>query len=405
VIQRGWVFAVTGLFLLELHVFGQLDPEKRRLIQLAYNQPLEGHAPIAGYGFFYYNNPEFINTNMTLRLAVAPVYIDAELGFKGVLTPNTDISIGVAGGGFADTYSEIRDGQYLKEESFWGHSAEISSSIYQRLNPDWRVPVWWIGRVSFHQSFYEDDGDTAPNFKVPDDVGSFNVRTGFRLGGKEPMINTPVALELSVWYAGQFRNNAQTYGFNDRQLESATHHFWARTLLKYTFEESQQYFDVGLTLGTSIHADRLGAYRLGGMLPFVSEFPLSIPGYFYQEVSASKFGLLTAEYSFPITPNKNWRLSLYGATALVDYLPGLELPDNWQSGVGAGVTWVSPRGSWLVSLLYGYGFNALRHGEEGANQIGFLFQYDFDAVKKYRFRRFEPEISPYSSKGGERIFQ
>jgi hypothetical protein len=387
-----------------LNAFGQLDPEKRRLIQIGNNLPLEGSAPIAGYGFYYYNNPSFINTNMTLRLAVAPIYLDGELGFKGVLTPETDIGIGMAGGGFGDTYSELRGGRYIKEESFWGHTAEISSSIYQRLNPDWRVPMWWIARAGLHHAFYDRSSDTADNFMIPDDVNSINIRTGFRLGGKEPMINTPVALELSAWYEAHLRDNAQTYGFGDRHIESASHTFWGRALLKYTFEESQQYFDVSFTLGTSINADRFSAYRLGGMLPLVSEFPLSIPGYFFQEISATKFGLINAEYSFPITPGKNWRVSFFGAAALVDYLQGLELPEDWQAGVGTGVTWVSPRGAWLISLLYGHGINSIRNGDEGSNQVGFLFQYDFDAVKKYRFRRFEPTVSPYGTSGGERIF-
>jgi hypothetical protein len=163
--------------------------------------------------------------------------------------------------------------------------------------------------------------------------------------------------------------------------------------------------DVGLTLGASVAADRLSAYRLGGMLPFVSEFPLSIPGYFFQEISASKFGLLNAEYSFPITPKKNWRMSVFGATAMVDFINGQEQPEEWHSGVGAGLTYVSPRGAWLVSLVYGYGVNAVRNGESGANQVGVLFQYDFDAVKKFRFRRFEPSLTPYGSKAGERLFR
>src|SRR5437899_7955104 len=78
-------------------VSAQLDPEYRRLLQLGYNQPLEGKGPIAAYGFFYYNNPHFYATNLTLRAAVAPVYLDSELGFKGLLGPNTDVGIGVAG--------------------------------------------------------------------------------------------------------------------------------------------------------------------------------------------------------------------------------------------------------------------------------------------------------------------
>jgi outer membrane translocation and assembly module TamA len=175
--------------------------------------------------------------------------------------------------------------------------------------------------------------------------------------------------------------------------------------LKYTFEESQQYFDIGLTLGTSIDADRLSAYRLGGFLPFVAEFPLNIPGYYYQEISAESFGLLSAEYSFPFTPGKSWRLSFYGAGAVVDNLDTHEQDGRWHSGLGAGVTYVSPRGAWFVSLVYGHGFRAVRHDDHGANNVGILFQYDFDAVRKFPYRRFEPNVSPYSSRGGERIFR
>src|SRR5262249_55981704 len=153
--------------------------------------------------------------------------------------------------------------------------------------------------------------------------------------------------------------------------------------------QSQQYFDVGMTLGATLNPDRFSAFRLGGLLPFVAEFPLSIPGYYFQEISAEKFALLNAEYSFPITPGKNWRLSFYGAVAGVEYLDGQEEPENTHAGLGAGITYVSPRGAWLASLVYGYGFHAIRHEGDGAHQIGVLFQYDFEAVNRYRFRRFE----------------
>jgi len=149
--SQGWVSALLALAFLPSVAWAQLDPEKRRLIQLGYNQPLEGSAPIAAYGFYYYNRPGFIETNITLRLAVAPVYLDGELGFREVFTPNTDLGIGIAGGGFGDTYSEIREGRYVRGESFPGHSAEVSASIYHRLNPDWRVPAWVIGRASMHR--------------------------------------------------------------------------------------------------------------------------------------------------------------------------------------------------------------------------------------------------------------
>jgi hypothetical protein len=380
--------------------FGQLDPEKRRLIQLGYNQPMEGSAPIAAYGFFYYNRPGFLETNLTLRLAVAPIYVDAELGISGVLTPNTDLGIGIAGGGFADTYSEIRNGDYIRGESFPGHSAEVNASIYHRLNPDWRVPAWVIGRVAVHRGLYTDDSDTDPDFEVPNDLNSFNFRTGLRVGGREPSLTSPLAFEMSVWYQAYVREKAQRYGFdNDREIEPASHLFWGRTFLKYTFEESQQYFDVGLTMGATINADRLSAFRLGGFLPFVAEFPLNLPGYYFQELSAEKFALMNAEYSFPFTPNKSWRLSFHGASALVDNIDSHDADGDWHAGVGAGVTYVSPRGAWFVSLVYGYGIRAMRDDGRGANQVGVLFQYDFDAVKKFPYRRFDPEVSPYSSRG------
>ena len=404
--RQAWVW--SGLLAAVLHatVFAQLDPENRRLVQIGYNQPLEGRAPIAGYGFYYYNNPNFIETNLTLRLAVAPVYLDGEFGFKGLLGPNTDLGVGLAGGGFADTYSEIRGGKYLADESFLGHAVEMSSTIYWRLNPDWRVPAWWIGRVILHHSFFDRDSDTAPAFNTPDDFTTFHLRTGIRVGGREPSLTSPLAGELSLWYEAQIRDHAQRYGFNnDREIESVSHEFWGRGLLKYTFEETQRYFDLNLLFGATVDPDRFSAFRLGGTLPFISEFPLSIPGYYYQEISAEKFALLNGEYSFPFTPQKNWRASLYGAVAVVDYLEGQEEPRRWHAGLGAGITYVSPRGAWLTTLQYGYGFNAIRHEDYGAHQVAVLFQYDFEAVTRYRFRRFEPSVSPYTSKGGERIFR
>src|SRR5687767_2160533 len=105
-----------------LSASAQIDPFKRSLVELGYNHPLEGSAPIAAYGFYFRNEPSFLNkTNLTLRLAVAPVYADTELGISEVLGENTDLGIGLSGGGWGDSYSEVRGGRYLKTESFDGH--------------------------------------------------------------------------------------------------------------------------------------------------------------------------------------------------------------------------------------------------------------------------------------------
>src|SRR6266568_4133237 len=106
----------------------QIDPSKRELIQLGYNLPLEGSGPLNAYAFYYLNVPHFVRTNFTVRLAVAPVYLDSELGISGVLGENTDLGLGLAGGGFADSYSEVRGGRYIRAESFTGNGGGGAAS-------------------------------------------------------------------------------------------------------------------------------------------------------------------------------------------------------------------------------------------------------------------------------------
>jgi hypothetical protein len=386
-------------------VRAQIDPDKRQLIHLGYNAPLEGKGPLAAYGFYYLNKPNFLqHTNLTLRLAVAPLYIDTELGFTGLLGPNTDVGVGMSGGGFADSYYEIRKGDYLRQESFDGHGAEISSSIYHRFNPDAEIPLNGVAKAAARAHFFEKADRTDPTFKVPDDFESLYFRTGLRYGGREPSMTAPLAMELSVWYEGHFRAGSGPYGYSDdRRIVSHTHLFWTRAMLKYTFPESHQYFDASITLGAAVNPDRMSAFRMGGWLPFISEFPLNIPGYYYQELTVNRFALLNALYSFPVSPNKNWNGVVFGATGAVDYLTSVSQPGDWHSGVGGGIGYTSPRGTWYITLIYGHGFDAIRNGERGADQVGLVFQYDFEARKTPR--RFRPTVNPYGSKGAERIFK
>ena len=151
-----------------------------------------------------------------------------------------------------------------------------------------------------------------------------------------------LAMELSAWYEGQYRADSETYGFNgDRELKENSHLFWARALLAYTLPELKHNFSVSLTAGTSLRADRFSAYRLGGALPLVSEFPLTLPGYYYQELSADRFALISGQYALPLDRSKQWGLMISAATAAVEYLPGLEQPGRWNSGVGAGIVFRS----------------------------------------------------------------
>lgn len=175
--SAGW------LWFLPVAALAQIDPVKRDLVQLGYDAALQGHAPLAGYAFYYRNDPGFLRTNLTLRLAVAPVYLDSELGVSRVFGERMDLGIGLAGGGFADSYSEVREGKYVRRESFLGHSAEGSVSLYHLFNPERQIPLNFVLRGSVHHAFYERDNDTAADFVVPEDRTSFCVRTGVRWGG------------------------------------------------------------------------------------------------------------------------------------------------------------------------------------------------------------------------------
>lgn len=373
--RNGSVLSWLAWFI-PLTACAQIDPVKRDLVQVGYNAAFEGHQPIAAYAFYYHNQPDFLRTNLTLRLAVSPTYADSELGVANALGPNTDIGIGAAGGGFADSYNEIRGGTFYPAESFDGFGGETSFSIYHLFDPGREIPLYLILRGTEHYSIYEAD-DTASDFELPNNHLDSSVRTGLRFGGVEPTLFPALAMELSAWYEGHWRTNPGYYGYasDPYQLNSQSHLFWLEAALSYTFSNKQNIY-VRLTAGTSLDADRFSAYRLGGLLPLIAEFPLSMPGYFYQEISARQFVLFNANYLVPIDQKARWELAFNASTAVVDYLHGEGQPGNWLNGVAGGLMWHSATDRWKIVAGYGYGINAIRNDHRGANSIGILMQLD-----------------------------
>jgi hypothetical protein len=381
-----------------LQAGAQIDPVPRQLIQFGYNASLEGHPPLSAYAYYYWNQPSFWRTNLTLRVAFAPTYLDSELGIGHAIAEHTDLGIGIAGGGFADSYSEVRQGTYRKSESFTGYGGECSLSLYHLFNPGQTIPLNGVLRGIVHYSTYERDDNTAKDFRLPGDRGSFNVRTGLRWGGREPTLFPSLAMELSIWYEGEFRSSSGTYGFNDRKVEPHSHLFWGEALLAYTMPELKHRFFLSLTAATSVDADRFSGYRLGSLLPLVAEYPLTLPGYYYQEISARQFVLLAGEYLLPIDKKEHWNLNATMATAVVDYLPGLEQPGHWHSGVGGGILYKSS--SWKIMLDYAYGIDAIRSDGRGAHSVGVLLQFDLGQARENMFNPAQPN----RWRGIERIF-
>ena len=369
----------AGLFLLlTTTLFGQVDPDKRELIEVGDQQSLHGSAPFMPYGFYYLNEPNFYHTNITLRLAFAGVYLDSEAGFVGLLGPNTDLGVGLAGGAFGDNYYEYRQGKYYPSQSFFGHDGEGSVSVYHLFNPGQKLPVYGVARIREHYSLYGGN-DTDPRFKLPNDHAMTAWRVGIRAGGREPILRPELAGELSVWYEGQHRTDASSYGYDgDRVYNSDSQLFWGRALLVYTMDNKQA-FDFSVTAGTSVSADRFSAYRLGGEMPMISEFPLSIPGYFYQELSARDFVCANFQYTVPLDANKQWSILPTAAVAEVGYLPEMGQSGDFNSGVGLYVGYTTRDKVWQVLAGYGYGFEAIRDGGRGGQAISFQLQIDLEA--------------------------
>jgi len=400
--------------LLTVHGLGQIDPETRELIQLGYNQPLQGRGPISGYAYYYRNQPGFIRTNLTLRLAIAPTYLDGELGIHDPFGTHTDFGLGMAGGGFADSYSEIRRGKWWREESFTGHGAEGSFSVYQLINPlpagqkeytglrD--VPLQFILRNAAHYSIYQRDDTTAATFVLPDDKLDYHIRAGLRWGGREPILQPHRAVEISAWYEGQFRTDSQAYGYlGDRDIRAQSHLVWGRALFAWDFENRQR-IEVSITGGVAIHPDRFSAFRLGGSLPLGAEFPLMIPGYYFQELSAERFVLLNGEYSIPLGRSSRWEASVFGGAANLDFFNPLVDTEHWHRGVGVGIGYTSPNGAWHWVAGYSRGIDALRGEHRGSDNIGIVMQYDLETGGTRPLQGVTRWLNPNTWGGFDRLF-
>jgi hypothetical protein len=375
--------AALGLAWVAASGQAQIDPVARNLVELGYDQAVVGHGPQAAYLYYYYNSPDYFGPGTDLRAAIAPAYVDSEIGFTHLLSPSTDVGVGLSGGAFGDNFYDVAQGRYLETQSFYGSGGGMSLSIYQLLDPGKLIPLNVVVRGGFHYAAYFDTPQTASAFKLPQDQLQAYTLLGLRLAGKQPMLLPALGLEVSVWFQRERKFDADTYGFdNDRSISPYTDLYWLYAGLDYTFKGNGDRFSLALTAGGSTGADLFTAWRLGGDLPLVSEFPLIIPGYYYDELTATRFAHVYASYGIPLDEAHRWDLRLEAATARLDYFPGFEQRGDWQTGAGLGLTFAPRQQNYKIVLRYGYGFNAIRYGREGAQSVGVLFQYDFNARKK-----------------------
>ena len=261
---------------------------------------------------------------------MAPVYLDGELGISELIGPNTDFAIGAFGGGFADGYNGTRGGAYLKKPAA---ATEVDSPpAFITVQPRSTIPLNAAVRAKDITRRIR-DSDTADISNCPMIKAASTSSSGALAGRNRssfpmspwnfPSGRKPIPRELRVVWL-QRRSSRRN------QLSS----FLGARAPHVHLSDAAAQFQRQPHRGHSVQPDRFSSYRLGGILPFASEFPLTLPGYFYQEISAKRFVLLAGQYTLPLDRDNRWAFTAVAATAAVRYVEGVEQPGNWHSGVG-----------------------------------------------------------------------
>jgi hypothetical protein len=135
-----------------------------------------------------------------------------------------------------------------------------------------------------------------------------------------------------------------------------------------------------------------------------AEFPLMIPGYYFQELSAERFVLLNGEYSVPLGRTSRWDATLFGGMANLDYFEPLKESEHWHRGIGLGISYTSRDSSWHWTLGYARGIDALRGEHRGADTIGLILQYDLESSTTNPLKRAGRWLNPNTWRGFDRLF-
>ena len=352
----------------------QIDTERRVLLEGGYEQGFLQPGPKAPYAYAYMNIPEVAGSSSALRMAVAPVYVDAELGLIDVLGKWSDAGIGFSGGGYALGQTEVRRGDEKRGESFTGHGGGPSLSLYPHLGHVGPVPISGIARAGASWSDYRRDYATAPEFVLPPNEWTGTLRFGIRAGGQPPGLDKAPSGEISFWYEARDREHGGAYGYNgDRVAERATHLYWTRMLFTYAFPDNRR-LGLGANLGSGTSVDRFSAYRVGGMLLNNSEFPMALPGYFSQEIAAEKVAHLWLRVGKPLTSERRVVFNVFAAGATIKPVPTTDAGGAQHFGVGIGMEFAPRKAALRGELKYGYSPTALRSGGRGGQGVALTLE-------------------------------
>jgi len=355
----------------------QIDDSRRLLLEAGYEDGLGNPGPSAPYAFLHLNRPRIAGPGSALRLVIAPVYADAELGLPGLFGTKTDLGLGLSGGGYAFGHAQVDRGDERPGESFIGHGGGPSVSLYPRIAKIGPVPVSGVFRMALSYTDFQRTSRTDARFQLPPDQWTGSARAGIRAGGVEPGVDKGRALEVSLWTEKRVRDKPAAFGYDDdRVVSRSVNLVWGRLLASLPGPGSTR-VGAGLNAGVGGHVGRLSAYRLGGMGTLTSEFPLVLPGYFTQEISARRFVHAWGRTAVPFPGSDRYFIDLAAAGASVGPIPGTDPGAARHVGFSVGASYAPKLGGLHGQLAYGYAPTALRGTRRGAHSAALSVEIDF----------------------------
>lgn len=367
--------AAAALFL-AAPASAQIDDTKRLLLEGGYEGGLGSPGPASPYAFLYVNRPGAAGPGSAWRLALAPVYLDTELGLPRAFGGRTDIGLGFSGGGYAFGNAQVHRGDEKTGESYIGHGLAPSVSLYPRIGDVGQVPVSGVFRLSAVYTDFQRADRTDESYEPPPDEWTGVARAGVRAGGVEPGMDRGRAAEASLWAETRVRDRPASYGYaGDRYARRNVNLIWARVQLSLPAGSAR--VSGGLNAGSGGQIGRLTAYRLGGMLTQTSEFPLILPGYFAQEISARRFVHAWAQTALPAGDSKRFTIEFTAAAANVSPVRGTDPGGVGHAGLAAGFGFSPPDGALRAGLTYGFAPTALRGKRRGAQAFALVVEIDF----------------------------
>jgi len=371
-----FIILLLCFFILPTEAIGEIDPERRTNMEVGFAGPLYNNGPLGGYGMVLFNRPHFRDQD-TYLLAILSPYLFAEVIRDKWPAEGHALGFSIGGGFLINDFDQVRDGSYVRRESFRGHGADTAFSYYLRPTPiGGELPVDGILRFASRYAIYQRSGDTDPAYLLPADSFVHSVKVGVRVGGVPPELLPEKALEVSLWHQVDYRVKTGLHGLpgQRQETEHLTQQTWGSLggTMPLWREQSGS---VMMSAGTSGRTDEFSCYRMGSGLRFQDEVPLILHGYYFREIFARSFFLLNTSYRFaPIPAMERLQLQLNYDYALIGYLPGHDLPRSSLNGLGADIILRFPDDITLV-MGYGYGVDGPRHGGFGGHQINVMFEW------------------------------